>query len=52
MKNNLPALLNFRKSVKKIVVPSDRTSRIQEMHILIGHIICSLSEKKFLNKST
>ena len=37
---------------KKIVVPSNRTSRIQEMHILIGHIICSLSEKKNLNKST
>jgi len=25
-----------------LVVPSDNTARIQEMHILIGHIICSL----------
>jgi D-sedoheptulose 7-phosphate isomerase len=28
----------------EIVVPSQRTARIQEMHILIGHIICSLVE--------
>ena len=28
-----------------IVVPSSSTARIQEMHILIGHIICSLIEK-------
>lgn len=25
-----------------LVVPSDNTARIQEMHILIGHIICSI----------
>ena len=25
-----------------IVVPSDTTARIQEMHILIGHIFCDL----------
>lgn len=30
----------------KIVVPSDVTSRIQEMHILIGHIICHLVESR------
>ena len=27
-----------------IVVPSNNTARIQEMHILIGHIICDLIE--------
>ena len=31
----------------KILVPGTRTDRIQEMHILIGHIICELIEKKF-----
>jgi len=31
-------------------VPSDDTPRIQECHILIGHIICQLTEEKlFLN---
>ena len=29
-----------------IMVPSDETPRIQEAHILIGHIICSLVEEK------
>ena len=29
-----------------IQVPSPVTPRIQEMHILIGHIICELAEKK------
>lgn len=28
-------------------VPSNTTGRIQESHILIGHIICSLTEKEF-----
>ncbi|MFH0971168.1 MAG: D-sedoheptulose 7-phosphate isomerase [Candidatus Micrarchaeota archaeon] len=28
-----------------ICVPSDRTDRIQEVHIAIGHIICDLVEK-------
>ena len=33
-----------------IVVPSNSTARIQEMHILIGHIVCSCVPKKyFLN---
>ena len=27
-----------------IVVPSDSTARIQEMHILVGHILCDLIE--------
>ena len=28
-----------------IIVPSDSTARIQEMHIMIGQMICSLVEK-------
>jgi len=27
-----------------LIVPSDNTARIQEMHILIGHIVCDLVE--------
>lgn len=35
----------------KVIVPSDITARIQESHILIGHIWCELIEEKlFLNK--
>ncbi|MCO6460755.1 MAG: SIS domain-containing protein [Saprospiraceae bacterium] len=30
-------------------VPSSVTARIQEMHILIGHIVCELSEKALFN---
>ena len=26
------------------IVPSDSTARIQEMHILMGHILCELIE--------
>ena len=33
-----------------IIVPSSRTERIQECHILIGHIVCGIVEKKFLEK--
>ena len=33
-----------------ILVPSDSTEKIQEAHIMIGHIICFLAEKKFFNK--
>jgi D-sedoheptulose 7-phosphate isomerase len=29
-----------------IMVPSDETPRIQEVHILIGHIICSIAEEE------
>ena len=32
-----------------IVVPSNSTARIQEMHILIGHIACYLAEKDIFN---
>ena len=31
-----------------IVIPSDDTARIQECHILIGHIICRLVEAQLL----
>ena len=30
-----------------LVVPSEDTPRIQEMHIIIGHIICHLIDQKF-----
>jgi D-sedoheptulose 7-phosphate isomerase len=30
-----------------IIVPSSETQRIQEVHILIGHILCDLIERKF-----
>ncbi len=29
-----------------LVIPSDSTARIQEAHILIGHIFCELSEQE------
>ena len=31
-----------------IVVPSDDTARIQEVHITIGHIICEIVENELL----
>lgn len=33
----------------EIIVPSGETARIQESHILIGHIICSIIEKKLFD---
>ena len=30
-----------------IVVPSHDTPRIQEMHIMIGHILCALVDESF-----
>jgi len=32
-----------------LVVPSDNTPRIQEMHILIGHTICQIIDVEFSN---
>lgn len=29
-----------------LVVPSDRTARIQEMHLLIGHALCAVVERE------
>lgn len=34
-----------------IKVPSNNTARIQEAHILIGHIICELTEKELFPKT-
>ena len=31
---------------QSLIVPSKSTARIQEMHILIGHIACSVAEKE------
>jgi D-sedoheptulose 7-phosphate isomerase len=28
-----------------LIVPSDNTARIQEAHILVGHILCVLAEQ-------
>ena len=33
-----------------ILVPSNSTEKIQEVHIMLGHIICGLVEKKYFNK--
>lgn len=33
-----------------LIVPSDSTPRIQESHILIGHIICDIIEKETFGK--
>ena len=30
---------------QSIIIPSDTTARIQEMHITIGHILCDLIEE-------
>jgi len=29
-----------------IVIPSDSTARIQECHILVGHILCEIVEEE------
>ena len=31
-----------------LIVPSDNTQRIQEMHIIIGHILCEEIENAFV----
>jgi D-sedoheptulose 7-phosphate isomerase len=33
-----------------INIPSDDTPRIQESHIMAGHIVCQLVEEKYFNK--
>ena len=30
---------------KSVIVPSDTTARVQETHIMIGHILCDLVEE-------
>ena len=34
-----------------IIVPSDDTARIQEVHITIGHIICEIIEQDLINEN-
>ena len=41
---------NINKICNCICVPSTDTARIQECHILIGHIFCGIVEKIFFNK--
>ena len=40
----------INKMCKCITVPSKDTGRIQECHILIGHIVCGLVEKSYFQK--
>jgi D-sedoheptulose 7-phosphate isomerase len=30
-----------------IFIPSQTTARIQEMHLMLGHVLCALLEKEF-----
>jgi D-sedoheptulose 7-phosphate isomerase len=32
-----------------VVIPSSNTPRIQEMHIIVGHIICQLIDEAFIS---
>ncbi|WP_115071195.1 SIS domain-containing protein [Synechococcus sp. UW179B] len=32
-----------------LIIPSNETSKIQEMHIMIGHILCQILEAEFRN---
>ena len=41
------AMIN--KKCKCINVPSKQTARVQECHILIGHIMCGIVEKKYFD---
>ncbi len=34
-----------------LIIKSNNTARIQEMHILVGHILCKLIEEEFIGKS-
>tara|TARA_B100000945_G_C20418514_1_gene616457 strand:+ start:1624 stop:2214 length:591 start_codon:yes stop_codon:yes gene_type:complete len=40
----------INKMCKCVAVPSKDTGRIQECHILIGHIVCGLVEKSYFQK--
>ena len=39
------------KTCQCIRIPSNRTERIQEGHILVGHVLCGLIEDKYFSKS-
>ena len=30
----------------ELIVPSNRTSHVQEMHIMVGHMICGIVEER------
>jgi len=30
-----------------LIIPSDDTATVQEMHILVGHIICEIIDERF-----
>jgi D-sedoheptulose 7-phosphate isomerase len=30
-----------------IFIPSKTTARVQEMHLMLGHVLCDLLEKEF-----
>ena len=45
--NNGGKLMNL---CKTIIVPSSATERIQECHILIGHIICAIVESEYFKE--
>lgn len=56
-KSNVPAVVltgagkgKLEDSIETINVPSTDTARIQECHILIGHIICGLVEEAIFKK--
>ena len=36
---------------ESIKIPSSRTERIQEGHILVGHVLCGLIEDGYFSKS-
>ncbi len=40
----------IHKLCESLRIPSDDTARIQECHILVGHIVCELVEESFFNK--
>jgi D-sedoheptulose 7-phosphate isomerase len=42
---------NKKYAHKPLIVPSDDTPRIQESHILIGHIICDITEKALFGEN-
>jgi len=35
-----------------LIIPSNETARIQECHILVGHILCQLIEREYFNSSS
>ena len=42
----------LKTSLTTLIVPSDNTARIQEAHILIGHILCQLIEEAIFHRET